>query len=340
MNNNSFNNIDKNNDLENNTNESIKFNDEPGNVNAPTALKDLLKNQPIVNAPIVDEPVTKEPGEVNLIFNQEVSAKEISETTKSAEEFSPVITPNEPAISELSKEENALPSNLNNIENTTQTKEKKKISSKEIAIYVLMVFIIIVIILLLIKCCTDVKNNGKHMQTTTKINTNEVKTTENITVVTETTTTEVVDPSVTETTTTTTVPVVTGAPNITTRNTTTATTRKNQNTTTQSTTKKVTTTTTTTKAPTTTTTTKKQDVYTYSVVVNSMTNTQIVKLYLNGTLLTDKVIVTLPNGIPVPGYGDVVNVSEAMYNFTANGFPTITFAYEVNAERTYQATYK
>ena len=53
MNNNSFNNIDKSNDLENNTNESIKFNDEPGNVNAPTALKDLLKNQPIVNAPIV-----------------------------------------------------------------------------------------------------------------------------------------------------------------------------------------------------------------------------------------------------------------------------------------------
>ena len=32
----------------------------------------------IVNAPIVDEPVTKEPGEVNLNFNQEVSAKEIS----------------------------------------------------------------------------------------------------------------------------------------------------------------------------------------------------------------------------------------------------------------------
>ena len=177
------------------------------------------------------------------------------------------------------------------------------------------------------------------MQTTTKVNTNEVRTTEEITVVTETTTTEVVDPSITETTTTTTVPVITGAPNITTRNTTTATTRKSQNTTT--TTKKVTPTTTTTKAPTTTTTTtKKQDVYTYSVVVNSMTNTQIVKLYLNGTLLTDKVIVTLPNGIPVPGYGDVVNVSEAMYNFTANGFPAIKFAYEINAERTYQATYK
>ena len=305
MNNNSFNNLDKNNDLENNTSEEIKFNDEPGNVNAPTALKDLLNNQPVVNEPIVDEPISKE--EVNLNFNQEISAQEISETSKSIENFEPVIGTNEPIVSEQPKEDVSIPVNLNNIEDNTQTNLKKKNTTKDIAIYILMILIIIIIILLLIKCCVDVKNKGKHMQTTTKVNTNEVKTTEEITVVTETTTTEVVDPSITETTTTTTVPVITGAPNITTRN---------------------------------TTTTKKQDVYTYSVVVNSMTNTQIVKLYLNGTLLTDKVIVTLPNGIPVPGYGDVVNVSEAMYNFTANGFPAIKFAYEINAERTYQATYK
>lgn len=338
MNNNSFNNLDKKNDLENNTSEEIKFNDEPGNVNAPTELKDLLSNQPVVNEPIVDEPISKE--EVNLNFNQEISAQEISETSKSIENFEPVIGTNEPIVSEQPKEDVSIPVNLNNIEDNTQTNLKKKNTTKDIAIYILMILIIIIIILLLIKCCVDVKNKGKHMQTTTKVNTNEVKTTEEITVVTETTTTEVVDPSITETTTTTTVPVITGAPNITTRNTTTATTRKSQNTTT-TTTKKVTPTTTTTRiTTTTTTTTKKQDVYTYSVVVNSMTNTQIVKLYLNGTLLTDKVIVTLPNGIPVPGYGDVVNVSEAMYNFTANGFPAIKFAYEINAERTYQATYK
>ena len=60
MNNNSFNNLDKKNDLENNTSEEIKFNDEPGNVNAPTELKDLLSNQPVVNEPIVDEPISKE----------------------------------------------------------------------------------------------------------------------------------------------------------------------------------------------------------------------------------------------------------------------------------------